>query len=273
MKLLSILSGKGFVMFNKEIAREVSVNGAIIFGQLCSSFESFGNKNMLTNRNGKEYFYLTSEVIEEETALTYRQQVKAIKDLEKAGYIEAVIMCSPARKYFHITDKIIQQLLPKELVSFDIRAELNETNEQENIVVEPSEDFVSFDKSEILACNKGKSKPVQKVQAYKKKNEKEKLKNNKDKIVNKEGNKDDIIFNLTNEFRLKGMSKELCLRVVDETNAAQGVQNYAAYLRTCLTNTLNRSQVKHGLIDPFDKMEENLKKGGSSIPCYDWLSS
>ncbi|MEJ9232241.1 hypothetical protein LAV79_22855 [Peribacillus butanolivorans] len=104
MKLLSILGGNAFVVFNKQLAHEVSVNGAIIFGQLCSSYESFGKKNMLTNRNGKEFFFLTSEVIEEETALTYRQQVKAIKDLEEAGFIEAIIMGSPARKYFHITD-------------------------------------------------------------------------------------------------------------------------------------------------------------------------
>lgn len=56
MKLMSLLSGKGFVMFNKELAHEVSVNGAIIFGQLCSSYESFGSKKMLTVREGKEYF-------------------------------------------------------------------------------------------------------------------------------------------------------------------------------------------------------------------------
>lgn len=48
-------------MFNKELAHEVSVNGAIIFGQLCSSYESFGSKKMLTVRDGKEYFYLIVE--------------------------------------------------------------------------------------------------------------------------------------------------------------------------------------------------------------------
>ena len=63
----------------------------------------------LTIRGGKEYYFLTSEVIEEETALTYKQQLKAIKDLEEASYIETVIMGQPARKYFHITDKIFEQ--------------------------------------------------------------------------------------------------------------------------------------------------------------------
>ncbi|MFY0800940.1 hypothetical protein [Peribacillus frigoritolerans] len=70
MKLMLLLSGKGFVMLNKELAHEVSVNGAITFGQLCSSYESFGSKKMLTVRDGKEYFCLTSGVLEEETALS-----------------------------------------------------------------------------------------------------------------------------------------------------------------------------------------------------------
>ncbi|SFA81882.1 MULTISPECIES: hypothetical protein [unclassified Bacillus (in: firmicutes)] len=74
MKLVSLLSGRGFVMYNKELAHKVSVNGAIIFGQLCSSYESFGSKEMLTIRDGKEYFFLTAETLEEETALTYKQQ-------------------------------------------------------------------------------------------------------------------------------------------------------------------------------------------------------
>ncbi|MFD4820361.1 hypothetical protein [Peribacillus butanolivorans] len=168
MNLLSILGGNAFVMFNKELAHEVSVNGAIIFGQLCSSYESFGSKKMLTVRDGKEYFYLTSGVLEEETALSYRQQLKAIKDLEDAGYIESVIMGSPSKKYFHITDKIVQQLLPKVAVSSDKSADLNEENEQETSVQKQSEDFLSYDKCVTLAMTKEQSKPVQKLPAYKK---------------------------------------------------------------------------------------------------------
>ncbi|WP_252196991.1 hypothetical protein [Bacillus toyonensis] len=72
MKLISVLSGNGFVMYNKALAHTVSVNGAIIFGQLCSSYESFGSKGMLTIKGGKEYFFLTSDTLEEETALSYK---------------------------------------------------------------------------------------------------------------------------------------------------------------------------------------------------------
>ncbi|MGE7185577.1 hypothetical protein ACQKKK_16855 [Peribacillus sp. NPDC006672] len=175
MKLLSILGGNAFVMFNKELAHEVSVNGAIIFGQLCSSYESFGSKNMLSKYRGEEYFYLTSDTIQEETALSYKQQAKAIKDLEEAGYIKTVIMGSPARKYFHITNKIIEQL--KE-VSSDKRGDLNNPNTQEIIELRASSESIRFDKREEQACNKGQSKPLPFSQAYKDINKKEKDKKN-----------------------------------------------------------------------------------------------
>lgn len=185
MNVLSILGGNAFVMFNKEIAREVSVNGAIIFGQLCSSHESFGSKDMLTTYQGKEYFFLTSEVIEEETALTYKQQLKAIKDLEAAGYIQTVIMGQPARKYFHITNKIFEQFQ----VSSDKKEDLNKDNEQENPELEPSDEISSSDKKEIQALPKEQSLPDQKVMAYKEIKEKELNKNKNIKNNNLEEEK------------------------------------------------------------------------------------
>jgi DNA-binding PadR family transcriptional regulator len=264
MNVLSILGGNAFVMFNKEIAREVSVNGAIIFGQLCSSYESFGSKSMLTVRDRKEFFYLTSEVIEEETALTYRQQVKAIKDLEEAGYIEAVIMGSPARKYFHITDKIFEQFK----VSSDKSEELNETKEQENSVMEPNDDFVSYDKRAIQACIKEQSLPEQKSNAYKEIKEKEKIKNTKNNLVNKEyGNKyQEIIDKLVLEYMNKGLSKSVCFRVVNEVKATSTVKDFGAYLNTCLSNTLYKHDLKQGKIDFSERFS------GSTVPFYNWLS-
>lgn len=272
MRLLSILGGNSFVMFNKELAHEVSVNGAIIFGQLCSSCESFKSKDMLTVRDEKEFFYLTSEVIEEETALSYRQQVKAIKDLEEAGYIETVIMGSPAKKYFYITEKIIQQLFSKDENSSDKSANLKETNEQYTIGIEPSHENFSFDKSDELALTKVQSKHEQKVQAYKNNNEKELNKNIKNNFVNKQqGNKEEIINKLITEYRLKGLSKELCLRVLDEVNLNPDVYNFGGYFRTCLENALYRHKVKHRKIDPAAKIKERLKN--SNILFYNWLEN
>ncbi|MCM3364744.1 hypothetical protein ACTQ5K_22480 [Niallia sp. Sow4_A1] len=151
MNLFSIIGGNAFVIFNKELAHEVSINGAIIFGQLCSSYESFESKNMLSTYKGEKYFYLTSETIQEETALSYKQQVKAIKDLEEAGYIKTVIMGSPAKKYFHITNKIMEQFTK---ISSDKREELKKENKQEISDLGAAEDKFRIDKKEEQACIK-----------------------------------------------------------------------------------------------------------------------
>lgn len=170
MNLLSILGGNAFVIFNKELAHEVSINGAIIFGQLCSSYESFESKNILSTYKGENYFYLTSETIQEETALSYKQQVKAIKDLEEAGYIKTVIMGSPARKYFHITNRIMEQFTE---ISSDKREELKKENKQEVSDLGAAEDKFRIDKKEKQVCMKGQSKLLPFSQTYKDINKKE----------------------------------------------------------------------------------------------------
>ncbi|PGL29730.1 hypothetical protein CN930_28765 [Bacillus cereus] len=179
MKLISVLSGNGFVMYNKELAHTVSVNGAIIFGQLCSSYESFSSKGMLTIKDEKEYFFLTSDTLEEETALSYKQQLKAIKELEQAGYIETKVMGVPSKKYFCITDKIVQELLSEVNPSSDKREDLDVSTNPE---IAQQEGSSSLDKRETLALPKGNGKPVQKGSTIKKKNKKEQDKNNKDNI-------------------------------------------------------------------------------------------
>ncbi|PFL14035.1 hypothetical protein COJ07_28540 [Bacillus cereus] len=180
MKLISVLSGNGFVMYNKELAHSVSVNGAIIFGQLCSSYESFGSKGMLTIKDRKEYFFLTSDTLEEETALSYKQQLKAIKELEQAGYIETKVMGVPSKKYFCITDKIVQELLSEVNPSSDKREDLDVSTNPETAHPESES---SLSKRETLALPKGNGKPVQKGSTIKKKNKKEQDKNNKDNII------------------------------------------------------------------------------------------
>ena len=262
-----MLGGNAFVMFNKELAHEVSVNSAIIFGQLCSSYESFGSKDMLTVRDGKEFFFLTSEVIENETALTYKQQLKAIKDLEEAGYIETSIMGQPARKYFHITDKIYKKFQ----LSSDKKEELDNKPEDKKVdesrKVNPTQD-----ERESLVIPKGNSLPDQKVHAIKEIKEKEQSKDknkkeiieNKEIIVNKEKNtlpnKSQISNKLILEYMKKGMSKELCFRVLYGIKENKSIKNFGAYLRTCLETTYKNSRIKHGIIEKEIEVPAHIKK-------------
>ncbi|WP_144264358.1 hypothetical protein [Edaphobacillus lindanitolerans] len=217
-------------MFNKEVAREVSVNGAIVFGQLCSSYESFSKKKMLRKRNGKHYFYLTSETIEEETALTYKQQSKAIKELEATGYIETVLMGSPRRKHFFITNKIHEHF------SSDKRS----TCENEDKAEKADSEALQSDKRSTLAIPKGKGLPVQKVNAYKDKKEINTIKDIKETVNNEKVNREELNHYLSNEYRTRGMPKELVIRVINEVQGKKDLWNYEKYLRSCLETTLKR---------------------------------
>ncbi|MEH6949130.1 replication initiator protein A [Bacillus sp. JJ634] len=80
---------------------------------------------------------------------------------------------------------------------------------------------------------------------------------------------EETIFKLTNEYRQKGLSKEVCLRVVKEAREKQGVKNFGGYLRTCLEGTLHRSLIKRGIINPAEEMKKIAEENGSSF--YDWL--
>lgn len=173
MKLVSLLSGNGFVLYNKDIARSLSVNSAIIFGQICSSFESFEKKGMLTEKDGKDYFFLTSDVIEQETALSYKLQLKAIKELEAAGYIETKLMGVPSKKYFHITNKIVEELVP----SSDKKEDL----EKEESIPEQDSNGSSLSHRENVACTNESGKRLPLSSTIKNKNEKEKYKIKRDK--------------------------------------------------------------------------------------------
>jgi hypothetical protein len=56
---------------------------------------------------------------------------------------------------------------------------------------------------------------------------------------------------------------------LDEVKQNKEIENFGAYFRTCLENTLYRSQMKRGEID-LDSMFEEISKN-RGIPLYNWL--
>ncbi|YCA42827.1 hypothetical protein M1E11_18755 [Bacillus sp. JZ8] len=277
MELMSVISGQGFVMYNKHLAKSVSVNAAIIFGQLCASYESFHGKGMMKVKDNKEYFFLTSDTLQTETALTYKQQLRAVKDLEQAGYIETKLMGVPSKKYFSITDKIIQELFNEVSSSSDKREDLEGTFNQEAIVQKVTP---SYDERETLGLTKRNSKPVQNGSSIKKKNKKEKYKNKKDKIDNYQGpitNLYDpqvfksLLFEATNnfytQFAVGRWSKQdwntLIEKFVDETIESGRYKNIPeekiqSYAYMSIKNMADHSDYKRS--DEFKEYVEVMKE-------------
>jgi uncharacterized protein (UPF0147 family) len=111
------------------------------------------------------------------------------------------------------------------------------------------------------------------------------LNNNFINIVNKEdlpvnnslnknikiSSEEDIIHKLTNEYRQKGLTKEVCLRVVEEVKQKKNIANFGGYLRNSLENTLNRSEIRRGIKDPAEKLKQISEN--QNVPFYNWLES
>lgn len=183
MNLMKLLSGDGFVMYNREIAHEVSVNGAIIFGQLCSSYSYFQERGELATFDEKQYFYITSDKLEKYTALSYKQQSKAIKELERSGYIETKLKGLPATKYYRIVmDKLVQNLLGEIGETSEVNSSSpKKSNPIKSTFVEDETsatlDTDSFDLSAKLDSTLGQNKMLQKVNEIRSNNKTSKIKN------------------------------------------------------------------------------------------------
>ena len=79
----------------------------------------------------------------------------------------------PSKKYFSITDKIVQELLSEVNPSSDKREDLDVSTNSE--ISQQNEDS-SLAKRETLGLPKGNGKPCQKGSSIKKKNKKNKIK-------------------------------------------------------------------------------------------------
>jgi hypothetical protein len=108
--ILELISGKGFIMVNKGLAKTVGLNAAVIYGELVSTYTYWKENNGLTEHEGKMWFYCTIEDLEEKTTLKRDAQDKAIRALVKEGLIEVKRFGLPAKRYFHVTDKYIEIL-------------------------------------------------------------------------------------------------------------------------------------------------------------------
>lgn len=96
-----ILSQNAFWIVNKNIAKEYSIEVALLLSDLVTKQEYFGT----------EWFFNTTEDIEESTTLSYHKQKEIIKVLAEAGFIQTKRVGMPARQHFKIfKDKLLNFL-------------------------------------------------------------------------------------------------------------------------------------------------------------------
>lgn len=103
----NILGASSFWIVNKAIAKKVGVKPALLLSELISKREYFIRQDKIETIDGNDYFFCTSEDIEEITTISYKSQRLCIKTLIEAGFINVIQKGLPKRQYFCINDAVI----------------------------------------------------------------------------------------------------------------------------------------------------------------------
>ena len=101
-----LLSSTAFLVLNKELAKQVGLNEAVLLADLISKEEYF-----IANGMTDGWFFNTEANIERDTTLNPYHQRKCLKTLKKHNLIEVKRKGIPAKQYFKINEEQVLQIL------------------------------------------------------------------------------------------------------------------------------------------------------------------
>jgi len=99
-----LLKSGGSIIVNKNLVRNIGLDAAIFYSELCSKYKYFSQKKKI-DKDG--YFFNTVENMLKDTSLSDYRQREAIKKLKELGLIYYQRRCIPgrgisARRYFKV---------------------------------------------------------------------------------------------------------------------------------------------------------------------------
>lgn len=106
MSILKLIASSSFITVNKEIARKLSLESAVLFGDLASA-QVYWNER---EQSSDVWFFRTRDTIEQETTLKKRKQLSAYRKLTDNNLIKERISGCPAKKYYLIDDECLENL-------------------------------------------------------------------------------------------------------------------------------------------------------------------
>lgn len=99
-----MITETSFLSVNKELAKKIGLDAAIIFAELASA------QKMFCPDGCQDYFFRTGQQIQESTTLSAKVQRKAIEGLKSSGLIKTQLKGCPAILHFKIDDECLQNL-------------------------------------------------------------------------------------------------------------------------------------------------------------------
>jgi hypothetical protein len=106
MGVLQLLSSDNFIAVNKDLAKAVGLDEAIMLGELASEYNYYEAQGMLTDG----YFFSTVDNVEDKTTLSDYRQRKALKNLQAAGLLVVVRKGAPAKRYIMLNEDRISAI-------------------------------------------------------------------------------------------------------------------------------------------------------------------
>lgn len=107
MNILTLLSAKSFLTVNKQLAKIVGLESAVLFADLAGSQLYWESEDKL--KDG--YFFRTQAEIEEQTTLSAKVQQRCCKELEQKGILKTKLKGLPAVKHYSIDESCIENLI------------------------------------------------------------------------------------------------------------------------------------------------------------------
>jgi len=144
----NVLSQNAFWIINKQLAKEVGLDAALLLSDLITKFEYF-NENNQVDDNG--WFFNTSENIEQDTTLSYFKQKAAIKVLIEYEFLETKLVGIPAKLHFKILQNKISSFLNTCIEKTQNVYNKNTINNNNKIIIAPDKknqdsSFLNFKK-------------------------------------------------------------------------------------------------------------------------------
>ena len=100
MGILQLLAKENYITYHKGLAKKLGVDEAILFGEMCS----------LTNVYGDEFFCYQEKLMEE-TCLTEYRVRNAVKTLQEVGLLKVERKGMPAKNYYTLNEDVLIDML------------------------------------------------------------------------------------------------------------------------------------------------------------------
>lgn len=106
MGILQLLARENYITYHKTLAKTVGVDEAILFGELCSMNNLYGDD-----------FFCEQEKLMNDTCLTEYRIRNALKNLQKFNLVSVTKKGLPAKNYYILNENVLIEILDRQSTS------------------------------------------------------------------------------------------------------------------------------------------------------------